>query len=149
MSNKKATPLQVVKRYHERYLEYENAFNNDPFDEKGVQKELEEVINSGVSFDSEEFENAVIDLMVEKPARRADVNNAASKFFYYAEFYIATQEEELPESIKKDFDTLPIKKGMKPYFSIKNGKFVKNEDAPINIQKEQLKEIYRALQKKD
>lgn len=145
MSDKKLDALSVVERYHKRYLEYEAAFNNDPFDESKVHERLKEVANSGVDFDSEEFENTVVDLMVEKPTRRADVNNAALRFFLYAEFYQLTQDSDLPEEIKKDFDNLPIAQDLKPFYSIKGGKFVRNEDVPIKIEREKLKGLYQAL----
>lgn len=145
MSDKKLSPLDVVERYHKRYLEYEAAFNTDPFDESKVHDKLKEVANSGVDFDSEEFENTVVDLMVEKPTRRADVNNAALRFFLYAEFFTLTQEQELPENIKNDFESLPIAEDLKAFFSIKAGKFVRNEDVPIKIEREKLKNLYQAL----
>lgn len=145
MSNNKLSPLSVVERYHKRYLEYEAAFNSDPFDENQVQEKLKEVINSGVSFDSEEFENTVVDLMIEKPTKRVDVNNAALRFYLYAEFYLLTENTELPESIKKDFDNLPIAQDMKSFYSIKNGNFVRNEDVPIKVEREKLKQLYQAL----
>lgn len=145
MSDKKLSPLSVVERYHQRYLEYEAAFNSDPFDENQVQGKLKEVIESGVSFDSEEFENTVVDLMIEKPTRRTDVNNAALRFYLYAEFYLLTQDEDLPENIKKDFDNLPIAEGLKSFYSVKGGKFVRNEDVPIKVEKEKLKQLYQAL----
>lgn len=146
MENSKLKPLQVVERYHERYLEYESAFNNDAFDENKTQEKLKEIANSGISFDSEEFSDAVIDLMIEKPTRRVDVQNAALKFFLYTEFYIMTQEDPLPENIKKDYDNLPVSIKAKPFYSIKDGKFVKNEDVKIDLQKDKLKELFKSLQ---
>ena len=146
MSKNKLTPLQVVERYHERYLEYENAFIKNPFDESTIKAELEKVIDSGANFDSEEFENAVVDLMIEKPARRSDVNNAALKFYLFAEFYLQTQTEDLPEKIQKDFENLPISKDIKPFYSIKDGEFIRNEDVPIDIEKGKLKALYKTLQ---
>lgn len=145
MSNKVLTPLNVVERYHKRYIEYESAFNKEPFNEKDIHSKLKEIVDSGVNFDSEEFEDAVVDLMVEKPTRRADVNNAALRFFLYAEFFTLTQEEELPEYIKKDFENLPISQDLKPFYSIKEGKFVRNEDVPIKIERDKLKSLYQAL----
>jgi len=145
MSKNKVKPLDLIERYHKRYIEYEKAFNDDPFDEKKVQNQLKEIIDTGVSFDSEEFENKVIDLMIDKPTRRADVNNAALRFFLYAEFFTLTQEQELPENIKNDFESLPIAEDLKAFFSIKAGKFVRNEDVPIKIEREKLKNLYQAL----
>lgn len=145
MENKTLTPLSVLERYHKRYLEYEAAFNKEPFNDKDINERLKEIIDSGVDFDSEEFEDAVIDMMIEKPARRADVSNAALRFFLYTEFFLLTQEEELPAEIKKDFDNLPIAQDLKPFYSIKEGKFVRNEDTPINIDKNKLKDLYQAI----
>lgn len=142
----KMSPIEIVERYHEKYLEYEKAFNDNPFDESTIRVELEKVIESGASFDSEEFENAVVDLMIEKPARRSDVNNAALKFFLYTEFYLLTEEEPLPKKIEEDYKNLPIGQELKPFYSIINGDFVRNEDVPINIQKDKLKELYKSLQ---
>lgn len=149
MKNQKTTkisPREIVERYHEKYLEYEKAFNDNPFDESTIKVELEKVIKSGASFDSEEFEKAVVDLMVEKPARRSDVNNAALKFFLFTEFYLMTEEKPLPKKIEEDYKNLRINENMKPFYSIINGDFVRNEDTPINIQKDKLKELYKSLQ---
>ena len=140
------TTIETVKRYHEKYLEYETAFNNNPFDDSTVKGELEKIIASGATFDSAEFEDAVIDLMVEKPARRSDVNNAALKFYLFAEFYLLTEEEPLPPEVKKDYDNLPIGDKLKPFYSIIEGKFVRNEDVPIDLEKDKLKQLYKSLQ---
>ena len=109
----KLSPLEVVERYYQKYVEYENAFNNDPFDDSKIQEELKKVLESkkGLDFDSEEFNDAVVSVMVEKPMRRNDVNEA--KFFH----------------------------------SVQNGKFVRNEDAPIKVEKERLKIIYDEIKK--
>lgn len=146
MNKNKLKPIEVVERYHKKYLEYEDAFNKNPFDESTIKTELDKVIASGADFESEEFENAVVDLMIEKPARRADVNNAALKFLLFAEFYILTNEEPLPENMQKDYDNLPIAKDIKPFYSIEGGKFVRNEEVPIDIPKEKLKQLYKTLQ---
>lgn len=146
MSKNKLTPIEVVERYHTRYLEYEEAFNKNPFNESTIKAELEKIISSGASPDSEEFENAVVDLMIEKPAKRTDVNNSAIKFFLFTEFYLLTENDPLPEKIERDFKNLPIGKDIKPFYSIKDGDFVRNEDVPISIQKDKLRNLYRSLQ---
>ena len=138
MSDKKLSALDIVERHHKRYLEYEAAFNNDPFDETKVQDKLKEVVNSGVAFDSKEYEDTVVDLMIEKPTRRSDVNIAALRFFLYAEFFQLTQDTPLPKEVKKDFDNLPISEGLKPFYSIESGRFVRNDDVPIKVEREKL-----------
>ncbi len=144
-TNNRLTPLQVVERYHEKYLEYEKAFNDEPFSDEQLQENLTKIIESGVSFDSPEFEDAVIEAMIEKPTRRVDVNNAALKFSLYTNFFILTQEEDLPINIQKDYDNLPINQDMKPFYSIKDGKFIRNEDSSISVEKEKLKFIYQQI----
>lgn len=141
----KLTPLQILERHYNKYIEYENAFNNDPFDETKIQQELVKAAKSSSNFDSEEFKETVIDLMIEKPARRSDVNNAALRFYLYTEFFLLTQEEDVPDYIMKDFNSLPIKETMKPFFSIKEGKFIRNEDTPIKVERDKLKALYEAL----
>ena len=130
--NKKFTPLEIVERYHQRYLEYESAFNNDPFNDQDLRKQLNEVVKSGIDTESEEFLNKMVDIVVEKPQRRVEVNNAALKFSLFVDFYLLTQEEELPDKIKKDYDSLPIKDSLKSFFSVKDGKFVRNEKQEIS-----------------
>lgn len=131
MSNK-LTPLQVVERYHQRYLDYEKAFNKDPFSEKQRQEEVLAIAKSEVDLDSDEFIDKMIEVMVDKPLKQADVNNSAAKFILFVDFYLLTQEEELPEVIRKDYDSLPIKDSIKNHFSIKDGKFVRNEEVEID-----------------
>lgn len=145
MSKSKFTPIEVVERAHKKYLEYEQAFLKQPFSEDDLQKQLMEIVEKDGDFDSPEFENTVVELMLEKPAKRVDVNNTATKFSNYVEMYLLTNEEPLPENIQKDYDKLPIKESQKPFYSIENGKFVKNEDVPMTIEKENLKVIYRQL----
>lgn len=148
MSKSKISPIEAVELYHKRYLEYEQAFSKEPFTDEQLQKKLKEIVESGLEFDSPDFEDAVIEAMIEKPTRRSDVNNAALKFYLYAEFYLMTNEAPLPENVKKDLDSLPIENDLKPYYSVHDGKFVRNEDTPINLQKDKLKDLYRALQEK-
>ena len=131
MSKNKLTPLEVVERYHGKYLEFESAFNKNPFNQGDLQKKLKELADSNIDVDSEEFQNKMIDLVVEKPQKRADVNNAAFKFVMYTDFYLLTQEEELPEKILKDYNSLPIKDQIKTNFSIKDGEFVRNEKQEV------------------
>lgn len=131
MSENKITPLQVVQRYHERYLSYEEAFNKDPFSEQDMRKELEKVATTDVDVESDEFLEKMLDIIVEKPQRRIEVNNAALKFCLFVDFYILTQEEELPDNILKDYNNLPVKDSLKSFYSVANGKFVKNEEIEI------------------
>lgn len=132
MSKNKLTPLEVVERYHGRYIEYEKAFSNNPFNEEELQKQLKKIVESNIDTDSDEFMDKMIDIVIEKPQKRADVNNAAFKFCLYTDFYLLTQEEELPEEILKDYNALPIKDSIKTFFSIKNGEFVKNEKEEVS-----------------
>jgi hypothetical protein len=122
------TPLAVVEQYHEKYLEYENAFNNDSGNREEIEMQLKKLIDLGLDEESEEFNNKMVDIMIDKPQKQSDVNNAAYKFYLFTEFYILTQEEALPENIKKDYESLPIKDNIKNYFSIESGKFVKNQE---------------------
>lgn len=146
MESTKFTPIQIVQRYYDRYLEYEQAFNSDPFDPTKLQEQLKEMVMAGAEVDSPQFEDAVVDLMVEKPARRADVTNSALKFQLFAEFYLATQEEKLPEELQKSYEDLSKITPVKPYHSIKDGKFIKNDDTPIKLEKDKLRALYKALQ---
>lgn len=147
MSKSKLTPLEVVERYHSRYLEYEAAFNKNPFTEKQRQEEILKIAKSGIDLDSEEFINQMTETMIDKPYKAADVNNAASKFIMFTDFYLLTQEEDLPENIRKDYDSLPIKDNIKTYFSIKDGEFVRNEDIEIDQQtKDYFKQIVAQIQ---
>lgn len=140
--SKKLSPIQVVQRYHERYLEFEAAFNKNPFNEQELQNQLKEVVESDLDVESEEFLEKMVGIMIEKPQKRADVNNAALKFSMFADFYMLTQEEELPESLLKDYESLPIKDSLKPFFSIKDGEFVRNEEQEIS---EDMKNYFKAI----
>ena len=143
MSEKtRPTPLEIVERYHKRYLEYEKAFNENPFSEKERQEEVVEIAKSGVDLDSDEFMDKMIEAMIDKPRKVADVSNAAAKFIMYTEFFLLTQDEELPEEIQKDFDNLPIKDDIKTHFSIKDGKFVRNEEVQLD---EETRNYFKSL----
>lgn len=141
-TDKKLTPLEVIERYHQRYLDYENAFNKEPFNEGDLQKKVMEIAKSGIDLESEEFENQMVDLVVDKPQKRADVNNAAFKFALFTDFYLLTQEEELPEKILKDYDALPIKDSIKSVFSVEDGKFVKNEETEVS---DDMRNFFKAI----
>lgn len=142
----KLTPLQVVERYYEKYIEYESAFNSEPFDNKQMEEQVKKIVESGADFESDEFNDVIVSLMIEKPNRRNDVEISAMKFVTYASFYELTQEEPLPEHIDKDYKELSKNKH-KFHYSIENGKFVKNDDAPISLDKEKLKAIYLQIKK--
>ena len=142
-TNKKLSPLEVVERYHQRYLAYERAFYKDPFNEGDLQKKVLELAQSGIDLDSEEFENQMVDLVVDKPQKRADVNNAAFKFALFTDFYLLTQEEELPKEILKDYDSLPIKDSIKSFFSVDDeGNFVKNEETEVS---DDMRNFFKAI----
>lgn len=130
--NKTLTPLEVVERYHQRYLEYETAFNNDPFSDKDLRDKLDEIVKSNIDTESEEFLDKMVDIVVEKPQRRVEVNNAALKFSLFVDFYLLTQEEDLPDNIMEDYNSLPIKDSLKSFFSVKDGKFVRNEKQEVS-----------------
>lgn len=131
MSKSKLTPLEVVERYHSKYLEYEAAFNKDPFSEDDLRKQLEEVALSDIDTESDDFLDKMMEIVIAKPRKRADVNNAAFKFSLFTDFYSLTNENPLPDKILKDYDALPIKDNIKTYYSIKDGNFVKNEKEEI------------------
>ncbi len=84
----------------------------------------------------------MVDVVVEKPQKRADVNNAAFKFALFTDFYMMTNEEELPENVMKDYNNLPIKDSIKTFYSIKDGKFVRNEEQEIT---DEMKNFFKAL----
>jgi len=136
------TPLAVVEQYHEKYLEYENAFNSDSGSREDIEEELKKLIDSGLDEESEEFNSKMVDIMIDKPQKQSDVNNAAYKFYLFAEFYILTQEEELPENIKKDYASLPIKDNVKTYFSVEAGKFVKNQEEGLT---DNMREYFKSV----
>lgn len=146
MSKKtKLTPLEVVERYYNKYLEYEKAFNNNPFDEKSLDKEFHSLINSDIDIESDEALNKMLDVVIEKPQKRADVNTSAIRFLMCADFYFLVSEEPLPEKMQKDYENLEVlKDSYKPYYSVEGGEFVKNEDKKMDDNtKEFLKNIYR------
>lgn len=146
MENKKANPKEIVERYHNRYLEYEKAFNSDPFNREDMKTKLQEMVSEGVDTDSEEFQEEMMEIMIEKPQKRADVNNAALKFFFYTEFYLSTETEPLPETLLEDYNSLPLKKDLAPFYSIENGLFVKNEEQEISEEhKKYFKEIIKQI----
>ena len=140
--NKTLTPLQVVERYHQIYVDYEKAFNKNPFSQEDLNQQLKEVVASGTDTESDEFLNKMIAIVIEKPQKREDVKNAALKFCLYADFYIMTQEEILPENIIKDYDNLPVKDGLKSFYSVKDEEFVKNEHQEIT---EELRGYIKAI----
>lgn len=145
MSEKtRLTPLQVVERYHSKYVEYETAFNSEPFDKNEIEEKLKNLITKGVDPESEEFNDVIVSVMVEKPARRSDVDVAAMKFMTYASFFELTQEDTLPEHIEKDYKKLS-ENSYKFGYSIENGKFVKNEDTPVKLNKDYLKQVYKEI----
>lgn len=144
MSKSKIDTLELVTLAHSRYTEYEAAFVKEPYTEKGIQEQLKKATED-FDFDSPEFEEIVINTMIEKPARRADVTNAATKFTYYAAFYIATEDKELPADIKKDYDALVLNNKVIYYHSIINGKFVKNEEKDVTLDKEKLRALYKSV----
>lgn len=147
MSKNKITALQVVERYHKRYLEYETAFNKNPFNREDLQNKLKDIVASNIDTDSEEFTSQMMEIMIEKPQKRAEVNNAALKFCLFTDFYLLTQEEDLPEDILKDYESLPIKNDIKSFYSVKDGDFVRNEDQEIsNEMKNYFKEIIKQVQ---
>ena len=138
----KDTPLVLVEKYHAKYIEYETAFNNDPNNKEGTEDQLRKLISSTEDEESEEFINSMIDIVVERPQKKSDVNNAAFKFLMYADFYTLTQKEPLPENILKDYNSLPIKESLKTYYSVESGKFVKNEELEITSD---MREYFKAL----
>lgn len=147
MSTNKLTPLEVVKRYHERYLEYEGAFNKTPFTNKDIEKDVLEVVNSDIDIDSSEFVEKMFSAIDEKTSKREDVNSAAYKFVFYTDFYLMTQEEDLPEKLLKDYDNLTfVKDSLKESYSIKDGEFVENSKKSIPPERVQYyKEIHKQI----
>ena len=131
MSKTKITAKQVVERYHERYIQYENAFAKDPFSASDMQNELKVLATSDIDTDSEDFLNKMIKIVIEKPQKSADVNNAALKFAHSVEFYLLIKDKDLPENIKQDYERLPIRATNKAYYSIEGGKFIENEKLEV------------------
>lgn len=131
MSNK-LTPLQVVERYYERYLEYEKAFMSDPFDREKVSLEVKRISDSGADMESEETMDKLAVLVVEKPQKQGDVNTAAIRFIMAVDFYNQVEETALPTKLKEDFEKLPIKSEMKVFYSVEAGKFVRNEEVEMD-----------------
>lgn len=144
MSKNKTTPLKVVERYYERYLEYENAFNSDSDNTQDTETQIRELIDSGVDPNSDEFLDKMVTIIADKNEKISDVNNAAMKFLLFVDFYLLTQEEELPEQMLKDYDNVPavIKESIKPFFSVEGGKFVRNEKRKVT---KEMKDYFLAL----
>lgn len=136
------TPLAVVEKYHAKYIEYEVAFNNDDTNKEDTEAQLRNLIESDIDEESEEFMNTVINIMVEKPQKKSDVNNAAFKFLMYTDFYILTQEKPLPENILEDYNSLPIRENIKTYYSVEGEKFVKNEKEEITSE---MRDYFKAV----
>lgn len=146
MSDSKLSPLEAVQRYHKRYVEYEAAFNKKPFTDKDIEKDVLNIVGSDIDVNSDEFIEKMFSTIDEKTKKREDVNNAAYKFFMYADFYIMTQEKELPENILKDYNNLPIKDAMKHFYSVKDGEFVQNEKIEISPERAQyFREVYKQV----
>lgn len=144
MSESKLTPKEVVELHHQRYIDYETAFNKAPVNDEDTQEKLIEIVESGIDTDSEEFLDKMLDLVIERPQKRSDVNNAAFKFILFTDFYLLTQDEELSKDIMNDYNSLPIKDNIKSYFSVENEKFVKNEKQEITPEmKNFFKEVIR------
>ncbi len=68
------------------------------------------------------------------------INNAALKFAYFVDFYLLSEDEDLPENIMQDYENLPIRATIKTYYSIKDGKFVENEKLEVTEEMRTLSE---------
>jgi hypothetical protein len=139
MSKSKQTPLEVVERYHEKYLQYEDAFNNDPFDEKEINNKIQDIIKIDGEIDDDKVIEDLSPLIIEKQERQRDVNNAALKFMLHADFYEVTSEEGLPANIKKDLDNLPevFRNTLRETHSVNAGKFERNEKKVVTAEEKQ------------
>lgn len=142
---KKIKPIEVVERYHKKYLEYEAAYNKNPIDQERLQKEIMSIVDKYDDFEDEKFQNEIVEIAIEKPQRASDVEKAAIKFCLYTDFYYMTNEEPLPKNIQEDYDKLPVKKQMNPFYSIEAGEFVKNETKDIGLSQEYFKDIFNQL----
>ena len=131
MGNKN-TLIQVVERYHKRYLEYETAFNKNPFSQEELMLEVKKMADTDADIDDPIILDKMIDIVIEKPQKKADVNTSAIKFMLAADFYYQITDEELPPHIQKDYEDLPIRKEMKTFYSIENGDFIKNESTEVD-----------------
>lgn len=139
---KKLTPIEVVERYYEKYLEYEKAFAQDK-DSKDTERKVKELATSGIDLESEEFNDRMMELVIATPQKIADVNNAAMKFMLFADFYLLTETEPLPEKMEEDYKNLPLRENIKNFFSVDNGKFVRNTE--VSIMSDDMKKYFKAI----
>ena len=127
-------------------MEYEKAFNNDPGLKTNIETDVEQIVSSKIDVNSQEFLDKMFQSIDEKIRKREEVNNAAYQFFTYAEFFTLTNEEDLPDEIKKDYDNSPLKELLKSKYSVENGVFVNNEKIEISPEREKyFKEVYNQL----
>ena len=138
--------IETVETYHKRYLEFENAFEGEADDEKKISEELETIVKNAKDFEDEKFKDAVVELTINKVLKRTDVTNAALRFYMSVDFYNTLGLDPLPEQIQKDYNNLPIRQQIKTYHSIEKGKFVRNVNEDPQIEKEQFKQYFDALQ---
>lgn len=140
--SKKPTSLEVVERYHARYLEFEKAFNDNPFNKEDVQEQIKLIVEQDLDEDKQ-FDQ-LVEVVFEKQERQSDVNLSAVKFIMFVDYYLMTEENPLPENIQKDYDNIPqkVKESLKTKNSVHDGKFVRNEKKVITeAEKEYLKSV--------
>jgi|TARA_R110000772_G_scaffold100223_2_gene200412 hypothetical protein len=146
MSNK-ATPLQIVDRYYNRLLEYEKAGEKNFTNPEEVKEKLSSAIQSGVDVDEAKFKNLVSDMVVRQAEKRADIEKAAIKFAMYTDFYLKTQEEELPEEVLKAYERISIQSQMEEMYVIENDSFIKKNGKESNASQQQIDYLFELISK--
>lgn len=146
MSNK-STPLQIVDRYYNRLLEYERAGDKGFTSPEEIKEKLSFAIKSGKDIDEGEFKDLVSDMVVRQAEKRADIEKAAIKFALYTDFYLKTQEEELPEEVLKAYEKINIKTQMEEMYVIENESFIKKNGKESNASKQQLDYLFEVISK--
>lgn len=141
----KLTPLQVVERYYNRYIEFETAFNKKVLNDNETNKKILDIVDKGIKFDSEEFENNVLDLIISKEMKRSDVTTAAMTFMMFTKFYLLTESEDLPKELKEEYNKLQKVHDNISFYSIENGDFVLKEKDSLKVDKNQLQFIYNQI----
>ncbi len=133
---KTRTSLEIVERYHEKYLEFEKAFNNDPFNKEDTQKQVEKIVSESNDIDEDEIFKKMASIIFEKQERQSDVNTSAIRFILYVDFYTMTEKKSLPKKILDDYNAIPeqIKNSIKPLNAVVEGKFVRVEKKEITTE---------------
>ena len=125
--NQIAKPLDLVRFYYKLYQDYNKAYNGTVGQTKELENKLKELVKEGNSSD-EDFKKVVMDFTRNTSLYTNDITFIANKFLNAADFYIKTNEKDLPAEILKDYITLKDRE-YKTQYSVEKGEFVKNSES--------------------